>query len=131
MRFEYRGPERRKFIRLAHSAPLSYKICSKSTVSKLLDGYTANVSETGLLCRIKERVDKDDLIWLCFDRTILGSCQEMDKKALIYQNGIIGKVVRVEHKEGHYEVGIQFVTREEKNLTHIYPKVYFMEKHLK
>lgn len=131
MKAVYSGGERRQFVRLPHSAPLNYKVCSKDAVSKLLDGYTSNVSETGLLCRIKEKVDKDDLIWLCFDRSVLDFCQQIDKRALIYQNGVIGKVVRVEHKLGHYDVGVQFVTREEKNLTHIYPKVYFFQKHAK
>ena len=131
MKSVYAGQDRRQFVRLAHSAPLSYKVCSKSTVSKLLNGYTSNVSQTGILCRIKEKVDKDDFVWLCFDRGVLTFCQEIEKNALIYQNGVIGRVVRSEYKDGHYDVGVQFVTRQEKNLTHIYPKIYFMEKHLK
>jgi hypothetical protein len=66
---------------------------------------------------------------LAFDRATLSICEEMEKRALIYQNGIIGKVVRIELKDlGDYDVGIQFITREEKNLSHIYPEIHFITK---
>lgn len=125
----YNGPERRQFIRLDYSTPLDYKVCKQETLTKLLQGYTSNVSEAGLLCNIKNKVNKDDILWLVFDRATLSICEEMEKRALIYQNGIIGKVVRIEPKDlGDYNVGIQFITREEKNLSHIYPKIHFITK---
>jgi len=128
----YRGPERRKFVRLDYITPLEYKVCKKETVSKLLAGYTADISQSGISCNIKDKVHKDDLLWLSFDRDTLTICGELEKRALIYQNGVIGKVVRIEPKEGNsYNIGILFITREEKNLTHIYPKIYFIKKGLK
>lgn len=129
MKKDYKGPERRKFLRLDYTAPLDFKICKEETVSKLLEGYTVNISPAGLLCTLKDKVNKDDILWLCFDRPTLTFCEEIEKKALIYQNGIIGRVVRIEHRdEDAYSVGIQFITREEKNLTNIHPKVYFLNK---
>ena len=111
----YRGPERRVFPRLEHITPLAYKVCNKETISKLLQGYVSNVSEAGLLCTIQEKVSQEDILWLSFNRDTLGVCQEMEKRSLIYQNGIIGKVVRVEEKQDKtYSVGIHFITREEK-----------------
>jgi hypothetical protein len=128
----YKGPERREFIRLDYATPLDYKVCKKETLSKLLQGYTSNLSETGLLCNIKNKVDKDDILWLVFDRATLAICEELEKRALIYQNGIIGKVVRIEPADlSTYDVGIQFITREEKNLTHIYPKIHFITEEKK
>ncbi len=125
----YTGPERREFTRIDYAAPLAYKICRKETLSKLLEGYTSDVSQSGLLCNIKEKVSHDDILWLAFDRAVLNICEELEKKSLIYQNGIIGKVVRIESKEDNtYEIGIQFITREEKNLDNIYPKVYFLKE---
>lgn len=125
----YKGQERRQFVRLDYTTPLAYKVCKKKTISKLLQGYTANISQTGLLCNIKEKVKKDDILWVSFDRAALGICEDIEKRSLIYQNGVIGKVARTEHKSnGSYNVGIQFITREEKNLSHIYPKAYFLEK---
>ena len=128
----YSGAERREFLRLDYMVPLNYKVCKKDTISKLLQGYTVNISEAGLLCKINKEVHKEDVLWLVFDRQILDICTELEEKALIYQNGIIGKVVRIEYKDNSdYSVGIKFLTREEKNLTNIYPKVHFLNKHLK
>jgi len=124
----YKGPERRKFIRLDYITPLAYKACKENTIHKLLQGYTANISQSGLFCNIDNKVKKDAILWLSFDRDTLNICEGIEKRSLIYQSGIIGKVVRIKrNKGGTYNVGIQFITREEKNLTHIYPKVYFLE----
>jgi hypothetical protein len=126
MNEQYSGAERRKFVRLDYVTPLGLKVCKKETVSKLFNGYTANVSQAGLLCRIKEKVRKNDILWISFDRGTLSICEDLEKNALIYQSGVIGKVVRVEGKgRGGYGVGVQFLMREEKNLSNIYPKAHF------
>jgi len=125
----YRGPERRHFVRLEYVTPLAYKICNKETIARLLQGYVSNVSEAGLLCNITERVDRDDILWLSFNRDTLGICQEMEKRSLIYQNGIIGKVVHVEQKEDNtYNVGINFITREEQTVRQLYIKDSLFDK---
>ena len=124
----YQGKERRKFIRLDCIRPLAFKVCKKETITKLLEGYTANISESGLLCRINEKVLEGDILWLSFDRATLTICAELERQSLIYQNGVIGKVVWIEPKKGDFNVGIQFITREEENLTHIFPKVHFLKE---
>ena len=123
----YGGEERREFVRIEYATPLAYKVCRRETVSKLLQGYTSDVSQSGLLCKIEEKVNKDDIIWLSFDRAVLGICQDLEKRVFIYQNGIIGKVARVEScTPGAFDVGVHFITREEKNSTNIFPKVHFL-----
>lgn len=118
----YAGPERRKFLRLDFVAPLGYKVCKKKSVSMLLKGYTSNISKSGIRCNLKQQVKRNDIVWLTFDRDTLDICKDIEKNCLIYQNGIIGKVVWVAAKKGGtYNVGIRFITRKEKNLTHIYP----------
>jgi len=129
---DYKGPERRQFLRLGYVTPLAYKVCKEETIHKLLQGYTSNISPAGLLCNIKEKVKKDDILWLSFDRETLSICQEIEKRSFIYQNGVIGKVARVEQKDDNtYDTGVQFITREEKDSTHIYPKIYFTKGKLK
>ena len=128
---EYKGSERRNFMRLDYRALLAYKVCREETINKLLQGYTADISRSGLLCNIKDRVNKDDILWLSFDRGTLNIFAEIERRSLIYQNGIIGKVVRIEQRNGDtYNVGVQFITREEKNSTNIYPKFHFIEQQL-
>ncbi len=126
---KYTGVERREFIRLNYVKPLACKICKKETINKILQGYTANISQSGLLCNIKEKVHKEDILWLSFDRSTLEICHDLEKGIFVYQNGIIGEVVRIEtRKDGSFDVGVRFITREEKNLTNIYPKVHFLEQ---
>jgi len=125
---KYSGPERRKFMRLDFTAPLAYKICKKQTVSKILEGYTSNISTAGVLCNIKDKVKKNDVIWLSFDRNTLNMCESIESRSFIYQNGVFGKVARIEtRKNKSFDVGVQFITREEKNLDYIYPKVHFLK----
>ena len=120
---EYKGRERRDFMRLDCRTPLAYKVCREETIEKLLQGYTADISQSGLLCNIKDRVNKDDIIWLSFDRGTLNIFEEIERKSLIYQNGIIGRVVRIESSsDNNYNVGINFITREEKDSAQLYIK---------
>lgn len=128
---EYKGEERRNFIRLDYRALLAYKVCREETINKLLKGYTADISRSGLLCNIKDRVNKGDILWLSFDRGTLNIFEEIERRSLIYQNGIIGKVVRIEQRnDDTYNVGVKFITREEKNSTNIYPKFHFIEQQI-
>ena len=129
MKKTYKGPERRKFLRLDYTTPLACKVCKKKTISNLFNGYIADVSQSGLRCKIKEKMKKGDILWLSFDRTTLHICEDLERKAFIYQQGIIGRVVWVKPKgKTTYEVGLQFVTRQEKNLTNIYPKINFFKQ---
>jgi c-di-GMP-binding flagellar brake protein YcgR len=131
MNMEYKGAERRQFIRMEHITPLAYKICRQETIDKLLQGYTVDISQSGLLCHIKNRVRKDDIVWLSFERSTLNIFEETEKRSLIYQNGIIGKVVRIEHRnDDTYNVGLRFITREEKNSSNVYPLFNFIEQQL-
>jgi hypothetical protein len=121
--------DRRLFARLGYSVPLNFKICSKETISRLCEGYSVNISQSGISCNIREKVNPDDILWLSFDRDTLDFCREMEKTVLIYQNGIIGNVTRVETGgSGFYNVGVRFITREEKNNANIYSREYFSAK---
>jgi hypothetical protein len=128
----YVQDERRSFVRLEYSVPLGFKICNKETISKLCAGYSVNISQSGISCNIRQKVNPDDILWLSFDRATLDFCRDLEKRVLIYQNGIIGNVTRVQSEEsGTYNIGIRFITREEKNLGNIYPQVYFFERDFK
>lgn len=128
MKHSYKGPERRQFLRLDYVTPLAYKVCKKETIRKILQGYVSDISQTGVLCNIGHKVNKDDILWLSFDRSTLSICKDLERNSLIYQNGVVGKVIRVEHKpDNTYNVGVRFITREEENLTNIHPKIYFVK----
>jgi len=116
MKSDYTGEERREFERVKFDVPLQYKVCRKETISKLLEGYTSNISQAGLLCILKGKVRVNNILWLSFDRGLLKFCSDLEKRCFIYQQGIVGKVVRViPTGDGNFEVGIKFITREEKD----------------
>jgi c-di-GMP-binding flagellar brake protein YcgR len=129
MKVSYKGPQRREFIRLDCVSPIAYKVCKTETLSKLLQGYSVNVSNAGLLCNIKDKVNIEDILWLSFDKSILIICEEIERRSMIYQNGVIGKVVRIADKDnGTFDIGVKFITRQEKNLDNIYPDIHFLLK---
>lgn len=129
MKKKYQGFDRRKFVRLDYVSPLVYKICKKENIDKLLKGNTSNISESGILCNMEDKVNEDDILWLSFDKETIEFCKKLEETSLVYQGGVVGKVVRVEQKEdGKYNVGIRFITREEYNSTHIYPQIYFLDE---
>jgi hypothetical protein len=116
--------ERRKFPRFEFFEPLTYKICKKKIVSKLLEGYTSNISRAGLCCNIKEKVRQNDILWLSFDRQTLDFCKDLERDSFIYQKGLFSKVVWVKLKKDRtYDVGVRFLTRKEKVKDFIYPLV--------
>lgn len=124
----YHGPERRQFVRLEYVTPLDFKVCKPEIIAKLLKGYTSDISQKGILCSIKQKVNPGDILWLSFDKATLVFCEELEKDSFIYQSGIIGKAVRIEEKEnGAFHVGVQFLTRQDKYDTHIYPKIHFLD----
>ncbi|MDP2939085.1 MAG: PilZ domain-containing protein [Candidatus Omnitrophota bacterium] len=108
--------ERREFIRLIYKSPLMYKVCKRKTISKLMQGYTQNISQAGLMCSIKESVPKDSTLWLKLDTGALNLCSEIEKRCVIIQQGILGKVAWLKKTRGKsVDVGVYFITREEKH----------------
>ena len=80
-----------------------------------MEGYTRDISKDGVRCTVPEKVPIGCTLWLQLDRDALIMCEEIEKKAVILQHGILGKVVWIEEQEkNQYEVGLQFLIREEK-----------------
>lgn len=112
-----------------YNTPLAYKVCKPETLDKLLEGYTVNLSNAGLLCNLKNKVDIEDILWLSFDRSVLIICEEIEKSSLIYQSGIVGKVVRVNDKDnGTFDIGVKFITRQEKNRPEVFSGINSLEE---
>jgi c-di-GMP-binding flagellar brake protein YcgR len=107
--------ERREFIRLSYKSPLMYKVCKRTTLSKLLEGYTHNISQSGLMCTLKESVPKNSTLWLKLDSGALNLCSELERRCVILQQGILGKIAWLKkNKDKSVDIGVRFLTREEK-----------------
>ncbi len=115
--------EKREFPRQEFFTPLAYKVCKTETLTKLFEGYTINVSQSGVFCNLKNRVKIEDVVWLSFNKSVLVFCEDLERHGFFYQNGVIGKVVRVnDNVNGTFDVGVNFITREEKNITNRIPE---------
>ena len=117
--------ERREFFRLNFTTPIRFKTCDikqiekKSPADTALDGSTRNISQAGILFQTEnEPPQLSSILWMNLDMRTLKICQEIESKALIFNNGVLGKVVRVEedaHNDNAYDIGVCFLRKDQKD----------------
>jgi hypothetical protein len=115
---EYIGLERREFLRYDYDKPISYRpiLSSKETLSgsSFLNAKPRNLSASGLLfvTKVSNVPDMATLLVIDLDYRTAAICQEIENQALILDNKLIGKVVRIEDNEdGTCGVGVAFLTK--------------------
>ena len=105
--------ERREFFRVKFDAPVRFK-----TADHTASGIMENISPSGILFQtVKTPPQLSSILWLDLDLRTLEICREIERNALILNNGLLGKVVRVEEApsaEG-YQVGVCFLTKDQKD----------------
>ena len=110
---------RREFFRLKFSAPVRFKTCHtdvKESSSSDAAGVSQNISQSGILFQTSEIPPQlSSILWMDLDLRTLKICREIEDRALIVNNGLVGKVVRVEEGEKNYDIGVCFLTQEEKS----------------
>jgi len=112
--------ERRQFFRVHFSTPVQYKSYADNRLKKIQpkDGVSKNISASGLLFNTQEPPQLSSILWMNLDLRTLSICQEIENRALVFKNGILGKVVRVEEDEksnSGYDVGVCFLTQDQKD----------------
>ena len=118
--------ERREFYRINFTAPLNYKsysaVRSSSSKTAALSAATAisqNISESGILFQTESNPPQlSSILWMDLDFRTLSICKEIEKRALIFNNGVLGRVVRVEEDtrdSSRYDIGVCFLTQKQKN----------------
>ena len=120
----YIGKDRREFLRYDYERPLHYSTITttsdKNLISKLIGAVAKNLSGTGILFTAKsaEVPEISSLIILDLDYKTARVCQEIDTRALILNNKLLGRVVRIEDNEnGMCDIGVAFITKSE-SLSH-------------
>ena len=107
--------ERREFFRVPYATSLKYKAYNESSTSATVQ----NVSQSGILFQTEQEPPKlSSIVWLNLDMRTLKICQEIESRALIFNNGILGKVVRVEEdadSEKSYDIGVCFLRKDQGN----------------
>ena len=107
--------ERREFFRVPFNMPVRYKAYDHTQST----GNAQNVSQSGILFQTENEPPKlSSILWLNLDLRTLKICQEIESRALIMNNGILGKVVRVEEDVDDskaYDIGICFIRKDEQS----------------
>ena len=113
--------ERRDFLRFDFDKPLHYSLVSspkdKSTIADLIKAVSKNLSASGILftANEKETPEISSLIMLDLDYKTANVCHEIDKRALIENNKLLGRVMRIEDNgDGTCGVGVAFVTKSDR-----------------
>jgi len=115
--------ERRNFFRINFKSPIQFKMVSADGEKNAhkpdaSHGTSQNVSPTGILFQTETKPPAlSSIILMNMDIRTLHICQEIEKKAITFNSGLLGKVVRVEDdpEDGTYDVGVCFLTQNERN----------------
>ena len=110
--------EKRDFFRINFETPVEFNECAGSAVRVLPTKARAqNISQSGIMFQTDENPPQlSSVLWMNLDIRTLRICQEIEKRALIFNNGLLGRVVRVEENPADevYDVGVCFLTRDQK-----------------
>jgi hypothetical protein len=115
----FAGKDRREFFRYKHEEPVHYKVLNQSAgdaVSvKFMDAVSKNLSISGVLFTSSYLPEISSLVIIDLDTRTSNICKEIEKRALMVGDKMIGKVVRIEDSgDGQYDVGVAFVKKSEK-----------------
>jgi len=114
----YDSVERRKFFRYPHEKSALcrkfFPCWDKVAVKKATSAVTKNLSASGILFTSKNRPELSDIISIELDLRGFPDYKAMTRRALILNNKLLGKVVRIEDKgNGEYDIGVAFLAKSE------------------
>lgn len=109
--------ERREYFRLDYRHPVKFKMLDGEGSGSVRLGTTANVSETGVLFSSSVLPKIASILWMDMDLRTLKICKEIEKRAVVYEKGLLGRVVRLEEDPATdtYNIGVCFVTQDASN----------------
>jgi len=115
----YRGKERRACLRFECKKPLSYNIIHPTDktdkLSNFIRGISKNLSASGMLfiTNAQENIPKVlNILAFELDYRTVSICQDIENRAVIINNKLLGKVMRVEDNgDGTFGIGVAFVTK--------------------
>lgn len=109
---------RREYFRLDYRRPVKFRVIEDSPESgEVRLGTSANVSESGILFSSSVIPKIASILWMDMDLRTLKICKEIEKRAVVYQKGLLGRVVRLEQdpETDAYNIGVCFVTQDTSN----------------
>jgi len=115
------GKDRRAFVRYEHNRPMHYSLVAspgdKTLISRAVSAISKNISASGILFETdKEHIpDLSSLLILDLDYRTAKACADLEDRALIVNNKLLGKVVRIERKDSeNVDVGVAFINKSDR-----------------
>ena len=118
MQGHYLGKEKREFFRYKHEKPIYYRNIGTppqgGKAEKSLTAISRNLSASGLLFTTELVPELSSVVVIELDYRTSQICREIESKALMVNNKLVGKVVRIEDAgEGFYDIGVAFIKKTE------------------
>ncbi|MFC1508135.1 hypothetical protein ACFL60_00425 [Candidatus Omnitrophota bacterium] len=121
MTTEHKGNEKRKFLRYDYNKPLAYLTLNESSdkniASNILTAVSNNLSAAGILftANVNKLPGISTVLAMDIDYQTASVCKEIEERALVLKDKLIGRVVRIEDNEdGTCGVGVAFVTKSDR-----------------
>ena len=111
---DFAGKEKREFFRYRHTKPAHFKEIEPNdhTISDAAAAVTKNLSASGMLFTSEYPPRLSSIIILDVDYRTTMLCSEIEERALILNNKLLGKVVRIEDNDnGSYDIGVAFINK--------------------
>jgi len=115
---EYAGKERRQFFRYNYDSPIKYKlidpVSDKAISADTIKAMSKNLSISGILFVVPadKTPELSSLVVLFLDLRTANICKEIENLALMVDNKLIGRVMRLEDNgDGTMGVGVAFVKK--------------------
>jgi len=113
---DYPLTDRREFFRYKLEQPIRFNVVEqpqgRAITAALAGAVTKNLSASGILFASTFLPQLSSILALDLDFRTTQICKEIEENALIVNNKIVGKVVRIEDNEdGCYNVGVAFIKK--------------------
>ena len=108
---------KRKFLRVAYDKALTYEVIDPSKekiASNIITAISKNLSASGILfiTNVTKVPEITSVLALDLDYSTANVCREIEEQALVLNDKIIGKVVRIEDNEDNTcGVGVAFIKK--------------------
>lgn len=105
--------DRREFFRMDFRQPVKFREFQRDESGPKL-GTSENISQSGLLFKTRIVPPLSSILWMDVDIRTLRICQEIENRALVQDDGLLGRVVRVEEdpdETNTYNVGVCFLRK--------------------
>ena len=115
----FSGRNRREFLRYRYEKPIHYSMVSSvkdnnPIAESLIKAVTKNLSASGILFTTDNVPELSSVLILDLDYRTTRICKEIEENALIVNNKLLGKVVRIEDNDnGMCDVGVAFIKKSE------------------